>query len=80
MFYVYILISEKDSKFYIGMTADLKRRMEEHSRGNVKSTKYRRPIKLTCCEACYTKKEANRREEFLKTNDGREDLRKRLTL
>jgi len=78
MFYVYILLSKKDGKFYIGRTADLKRRMKEHSRGNVKSTKHRQPMKLICYEAYCTKKETEKREFFLKSSDGKKDLRKRL--
>ena len=80
MFYVYVLKSKKDNKFYIGMTSDLKRRMKEHSYGKVKSTKYRKPLRLLCYEAYQTKKEAERREKFLKTSDGRIDLKKRIDI
>jgi putative endonuclease len=55
MHYVYILQSELDEEFYIGKTADLKRRYSEHSRGQVESTKHRRPLKLLCYEAYHTK-------------------------
>ncbi|HHD92428.1 MAG TPA: GIY-YIG nuclease family protein [Candidatus Portnoybacteria bacterium] len=80
MFYVYVLLSLKDKKFYIGMSADLKRRIAEHKRGKVKSTKNRLPMKLVCYEAYLTKKEAERREKYLKSSDGKKDLRKRLML
>jgi putative endonuclease len=80
MFYVYILLSKKDNKFYVGMTSDLKRRIGEHKRGNVKSTKHRLPMKLICYEAYLTKGEAERREKYLKTSDGRKDLRKRINI
>ncbi|WP_353740199.1 GIY-YIG nuclease family protein [Desulfosarcina widdelii] len=43
MYYTYVLLSLKDRKFYIGYTQDLKRRFEEHEKGFVESTKYRRP-------------------------------------
>ena len=78
MFYVYILISEKDNNFYIGYTDDLKRRIEEHKQEKVKSTKSRLPIKLLCYEAYPTKKEALLRERYLKSSDGKKDIRKRL--
>ena len=78
MYYVYILQSESDKNFYIGMTDDLKRRYSEHQRGNVESTKHRLPMKMLCYEAYHTKKEAARREEFLKSNDGRKDIKKRI--
>ncbi|MCK9578944.1 MAG: GIY-YIG nuclease family protein [Methanoregula sp.] len=75
---MYILLSLKDKKFYVGYTADLKRRFYEHSDGKVGSTKNRRPLKLICYEAYLHKQEAERRELFLKSSDGRKDLRKRL--
>ena len=78
MFYVYILLSNKDGMFYVGMTADLKRRIQEHENGKVKSTKHRQPMKLICYEAYLTKNEAEKREIFLKSSDGKKDLRKRL--
>ena len=80
MYYVYILISLKDFHFYVGFSSDLKRRIAEHEKGKVKSTKNRRPIKLVCYEAYLTKKEAEKRELFLKSSDGKKDLRKRLNL
>jgi putative endonuclease len=78
MFYVYVLQSESDKNLYIGMTDDLKRRYSEHQRGNVESTRHRLPLKMLCYEAYHTKKEAARREEFLKSNDGRKDIKKRI--
>ncbi len=79
MFYVYILVSLKDKNFYVGSTQDLVRRIAEHKKGKVKSTKNRLPIKLVCYEAYLFKEEMFTREKFLKTSDGRKDLRKRLT-
>ena len=39
IFYVYVLLSEKDGMFYVGFTADLKKRINEHNNGFVQSTK-----------------------------------------
>ncbi len=39
MYYTYVLFSEKDGKFYVGFTKDLKLRFEQHQKGSVKSTK-----------------------------------------
>jgi len=78
MYYTYILISKKDRKFYIGCTGDLKQRIKEHQQGKVISTRNRRPLNLICYEAYQFKKEALRREKFLKSSDGKKDLRKRL--
>ena len=78
MFYVYILISLKDARFYIGSTADLRKRIKEHFSEKVISTKHRLPLKLLCYEAYLTKNEALRREKYLKSSDGRKELRIRL--
>jgi putative endonuclease len=79
MFYVYILLSLKDKKLYTGSTGDLRRRIEEHKQGKVESTKNRLPMDLICYEAYLHKEEALAREQFLKSSDGKKDLRKRLT-
>jgi putative endonuclease len=78
MHYVYILFSQKDGRFYVGSTGDLRRRFKEHTDGKVESTRHRRPLTLLAYEAYPLKKEAERREKFLKTSDGKKDLRKRL--
>ena len=80
MYYVYILQSQKDNNFYVGMTMDINRRLSEHQRGSVISTKHRQPMDLICYEAYRYKLEAEKRELFLKSSDGKKDLRKRLKL
>ena len=45
-FYIYVLRSEKDGNNYVGFTSDLRKRLKEHEKGYVKSTKNRRPLKL----------------------------------
>jgi len=67
MYYVYILLSRKDERLYIGYTSDLKRRFCEHSRGNVESTKNRRPLRLLGYEAYHSKNDAENREKYLKS-------------
>lgn len=46
MAYVYIVQSEVNSRYYIGSTNDLKRRLAEHNNGKTKSLKFIRPVKL----------------------------------
>ena len=77
-FYVYVLESLKDQEKYIGYTNDLKRRIKEHKNGLSFSTKYRLPFKLIYYEACLNKKDAKRRESYLKTTQGRRLLGLRL--
>jgi len=74
MFYVYILQSFKDKKFYIGYSSDLKRRLEEHKTGGSKSTKCRLPFKLLYYEAHTSKKDAQRRERYF-TDKGKSSLK-----
>ena len=78
MFYVYILFSRKDKKFYIGFTNNLKRRIKEHYDGLVISTSRRRPLILVMYEAYILESDARARERFFKTTKGKMQLRKQL--
>lgn len=80
MFCIYVLFSSKDQGLYIGQTNDLKRRCLEHCRGDVTSTRYRRPLTLIFAEAFLTRHEAERREEWLKSGAGRYELKRILEL
>ena len=66
MYYVYLLKSLKDNGYYIGYSSDLVARFKEHSIGNVKSTKNRRPLELVYYEAYELKPLATEREKQLK--------------
>ena len=77
-YYTYVLQSLADGKRYIGMTTDLRRRFQEHQMGKSLSTAPRRPFKLIYYEAVLSYEDAERRERYLKTTDGRRFLAKRL--
>ncbi len=77
-YYIYVLISVKDKKFYVGYTEDLKSRFEQHRKGLVSSTKNRRPLELIYSEVCLDKRDAMHREKYLKTYLGKQFLRNRL--
>ena len=64
--WVYILKSKKDGDLYIGSTNDLRRRLEEHNSGKVRSTKSRIPFELVYYEAYKSEKDARQREQNLK--------------
>jgi putative endonuclease len=66
MFYVYVLKSIKCDELYIGFTNDLKKRLIEHNKGNVFSTKTKQSYKLIYYEAYITEADARRRESMLK--------------
>lgn len=74
MFTIYILFSEKDNKRYIGFTSNIERRLKEHNLGKVKSTQNRRPVKLIYTEEFIYKQEAETRERFFKSHQGRDYL------
>lgn len=76
--YVYVLESEDDGDKYVGCTNNIKRRLEEHNRGKVFSTKLRKPFKLIYCEVMINQKDAYTRENFLKTGWGKNYLRRTL--
>ena len=78
MYYVYVLQSLKDKKFYTGYTKDLKQRLKQHENGEVFSIKNRRPLKLIYYEACLNEQDALHREKYLKTSHGKMFLKKRL--
>jgi putative endonuclease len=75
---VYVLKSLKDKGLYIGFTSNLKQRFKQHINGKVKSTKHRQPLKLIYYEAYLSKKDATKREYFLKRGRGRELLKELL--
>src|SRR3989344_3476358 len=77
-FYTYVLESLKDGKRYIGYTNNLKRRLEEHTKGLTRVTEFRRPLKLIYFEGCIDSDDAKRRERYLKSTQGRRFLGLRL--
>jgi len=78
MFYVYVSYSLKDKRFYIGFTADLKRRVYEHKNKKVKSTARRKDMLFIFYEAYVSKMDAQRRERYFKTSKGKKTLRQML--
>jgi putative endonuclease len=75
MYYVYVLFSYKDKKLYTGFSSDLRKRVKEHTNGEVLSTKSRLPTELIYYEAYRDKRDAIKREIFLKSGRGREVLK-----
>lgn len=78
MYYTYVLLSEKDEKFYVGYSENVKLRFEQHKKGLVESSRNRKPLKLIYYEACLSQKDALKREKYFKTHYGRMFLHKRL--
>jgi putative endonuclease len=80
MYFVYVLLSLKDGRFYIGMTDDLDRRVEEHNSGKSRSTRNRRPFVLVYSEQCDSRLMASKREKFLKSGPGHRFLKRTLLI
>lgn len=75
MFTVYVLRSAKTGRFYTGSTSNVSLRLSRHEQGLSPSTKHGRPWELVHQEEFITRSEAVRRERYLKTGRGREELR-----
>jgi len=71
MYFVYILLSEKDSNRYLGFTKNIEKRLNDHNSGLVKSTRSRRPFKLIYYEKFESKSEALKREKEIKAKKGK---------
>ena len=78
MYHVYVLLSLRDNKFYIGFTNDIKRRIKEYDQGKNISTSCRLPLELIYFEAHRNKKDAMRRERYFKSAKGKTTIRQML--
>ena len=76
--YVYVLRSVKDGQFYVGLTRDLRVRLQMHNNGKVPSTKFRVPLELIYWEGCLNEHDAAQREKYLKTAWGKRYIKGRL--
>ena len=77
-FITYVLQSEFDKNFYVGYTTNLKKRLDEHNSGKVKSTKDRSPLRVVYYEVCYNQADALHREKYLKSSYGKRYIKNRL--
>jgi putative endonuclease len=79
-YYTYVLRSQKNGRLYTGSTDNIERRLAEHNAGHSKATRHLKPFALIYKEQYYSRAEAYRREMYLKTGRGREELRQILGL
>jgi len=79
--FVYVLENQTDKSWYIGFTVDLEKRIAQHNRhtGGEYTKKRDSAWKLIYCEMYLDKKDATRREKFLKGGSGRTFLKKQLS-
>jgi Predicted endonuclease containing a URI domain len=72
MKYVYILESVNfNSRYYVGVTSDLKQRIKEHNSLSGKYTQRFMPWKIKCYFAFSDAQKANAFEKYLKSSSGR---------
>ncbi len=80
---MYVIRSEATGKLYVGQTNDLAGRLRQHndpdSPRGLYTRRNRGPWSLAHSEEFPTRREAMARERFLKTGQGREWLRRKLT-
>ncbi len=73
MWYLYILRSDKDEGYYVGITRNTESRLRCHNEGSVRSTKNRRPFSIIYTEKCGPLSVAREREKYLKSYAGVEE-------
>ena len=67
MFTVYILLSKKTGRHYIGHAESMDDRLARHNRGAVRSTKHGVPWRIVYKEIYSTRAEAYRREQKIES-------------
>ena len=72
MYYVYILKSLKDNRYYIGSTSNVEKRLAFHNSGRQRSTKSRIPFVLVYTEEYNDRSQAEKREKQIKSFKGGE--------
>ncbi len=70
-YYLYVLQSQKNGKYYVGITKDIKSRLNQHNRGAGKSTKSSKPWSLLYIEEYNSLSDASKRERYIKNQKSR---------
>ncbi|HVV80620.1 MAG TPA: GIY-YIG nuclease family protein [Pseudolabrys sp.] len=79
MFYVYLIESlSSDGERYVGLTTDLKRRLQEHNTGKSYHTSKFRPWRLATYVAFSDRAKAESFELYLKSGSGHAFANRRL--
>ena len=74
-YYVYAIKSLVKSYIYVGLTSSIEKRLNQHNKGQNRSTKAYRPFRLIYTEAFKTRVEARNKEIYLKSGIGKEFLK-----
>ena len=71
MYFVYVLHSVSFDRNYVGITHDVKKRLEQHNKGLNQSTKAFVPWIVVHEQGFLTRQEARNQEKYLKSAAGR---------
>jgi len=77
-YYTYILRSKRTGNLYTGFSNNLRKRLKEHNKNKVSSTKGRGPFEVVYYEACDNLEDAHARELYLKSGMGKRYIKNRL--
>ena len=75
-YHVYVLISKRTGKYYIGYTRDLEARLKIHNSGKTKSLKKHTPLEIIHKEEYAFYEDARRRELEIKSYKSGEAFKK----
>ncbi|HOZ55856.1 MAG: GIY-YIG nuclease superfamily protein [Parcubacteria group bacterium ADurb.Bin316] len=75
MYYLYAIISKNKNYIYVGISDDYNRRINQHNKGYNKTTRPYRPFEKLTIQKFITRAEAKKREKYLKSGCGKEDLK-----
>ena len=76
IYYVYIIQSSSNGRFYIGSCRDLYKRLIEHNHGETRSTRPFRPWVIIYSEQLETRQDAYKRERKIKSYKGGDAFKK----
>ena len=74
-YYVYIIQSDKDGRYYVGSTQDIKARVARHNQGRSTYTKNRGPWEVVYFEEYSRRADAVKREKSIKNRKRRDYIK-----
>ena len=75
MYFVYAISSAFRPYIYVGISNNIKRRINQHNRGYNRTTKPYAPFNVILIEQYETRMQARQREKYLKSGIGKEFLK-----
>ncbi len=76
MYYLYVLYSERISKYYVGISGDPEKRLSYHNNDNKGWTQRGRHWRLVYTQGFIDRKSAHKAEKFIKSQKSKEFIEK----